>query len=147
MKQINQSDSFVSFSFNVDNILNLFQESSIVGGNIVRSAWMIAAVVSWLPLMKVVFGGSVIVMMVEDSFSEFPISVSDSSWESSQIGELDSVLVENVEDVLSVGVTFLQDLLFLDSGVVASVSDWAGVVVAVEGSVMHGDIFLLVKIY
>lgn len=147
MKQINQSDSFVSFSFNVDNVLDLFQESSIVGGNIVRSAWMIAAVVSWLPLMKVVFGGSIVIMMVEDSFSEFPISVSDSSWESSQIGELDSVLVENVEDVLSVGVAFLQDLLFLDSGVVASVSDWAGVVVAVERSVMHGGIFLLIKIY
>jgi hypothetical protein len=97
--------------------------------------------------MKVVFGGSIVIMMVEDSFSEFPISVSDSSWESSQIGELDSVLVENVEDVLSVGVAFLQDLLFLDSGVVASVSDWAGVVVAVEGSVMHGGIFLLIKIY
>jgi hypothetical protein len=79
MKQINDSDSFVSFSFNVDNILDLFQESSIVGGNIVRSTWMVAAVVSWLPLMKVVFGGSVIVMMVEDSFSDFPISVSDSS--------------------------------------------------------------------
>ena len=145
MKQINQSDSFVSFSFNVDNILNLFQESSIVGGNIVRSAWMIAAVVSWLPLMKVVFGGSVIVMMVEDSFSDFPISISDSSWESSQIGELDSVLVENVEDVLSVGVAFLEDLLLLDSGVVASVSDWAGVVVAVEGSVVHGGSIFLVN--
>jgi hypothetical protein len=79
MKQINQSDSFVSFSLNVDNVLDLFQESCIVGGNIVRSAWMIAAVVSWLPLMKVVFGGSIVIMMVEDSFSEFPISVSDSS--------------------------------------------------------------------
>ncbi len=142
MKQINHSDSFVSFPFNVDNILDLFQESSIVGGNIVRSAWMVAAVVSWLPLMEVVFGGSIVIMMVEDSFSDFPISVSDSSWESSQIGELDSVLVENVEDVLSVGVAFLQDLLFLDSGIVASVSDWAWVVVAIKGSVMHGSSIL-----
>ncbi len=79
MIQSNHRDSFVSFSFNIDNILDLFQESSVVGGNIMRSAWMIAAVVCWLPLVKVVFGGSIVVMMVVDSFSDFPISVSDSS--------------------------------------------------------------------
>ena len=89
--------------------------------------------------MKVVFRGSVVVMMVVDSFSDFPVSVSDASGKSSQIGKLDSVFVENVDDVLGVGIVFLEDLLFLKTGVVASVSDWAGVVVAVEGSVVHWE--------
>lgn len=39
---------------------------------------MVAAVVGGLPLVEVVLWGGVVVMMVVDSFSEFPISVPDS---------------------------------------------------------------------
>ena len=87
--------------------------------------------------MEVVFGSSVVFMMVVDSLSDFPVAVPDASGKSSQIGELDSVLVENVDDLLGVSVVFLEDLLFLETGVVASVGNRAGVVVAIEGSVVH----------
>lgn len=62
------------------------------------------------------------------------------------VGELDTVLLEDSEDFLGISVVFLQELFLLKSGVVASVGDWAGIVVAVERCVLHGFVkYLLIN--
>jgi len=43
------------------------------------SAWMMTTIVGWLPLMEVVFRGSIIIVMIVDSFSKLPIPKSDAS--------------------------------------------------------------------
>ncbi len=113
--------SLVGFPLDVDNVLELFQEPSVVFTNIVTSAWMVAAVVGWFPLVEVVLWSCVVVMVVEHSLSHLPVPESDSSGQSSQVCDFDSVLLHYLEHLLCVSVVFFQDLFLLNSGVVALV--------------------------
>ncbi len=152
MKQTNQARnridtmfSFVSLSLNTNNILELLQESSIVLCDIVTSTWMMSTVIGWFPLMKIVLWSCIVVMMVVHSLSDFPVTESNAAWQSSEVSELDSILLENLQNLLSVSVVLFQEFLFLESWVVAFVGDRPWVVVTVEGSVLHDSrsIFLI----
>lgn len=137
--------SFVCFSFGWNDVLELFQEAGIIFSNVMTSTWMMTTVIGWFPLMKVILWCSVVIMMIVDSFSEFPVSESDTSWQSTQIGEFNTILLQNANNFLSINIVFLQDLLFLKSWIVALVRDWSWVVVTVKWSVIHGigNIFLI----
>jgi len=71
------------------------------------------------------------------SLSDFNIVKSDSPCESAQVVDNDVIFLEVLQDVLSVNVVFDKDLFLLDSGVVAFVRYWSGVVVCVESGVIH----------
>ncbi len=137
--------SFVCFSFSWNDVLELFQEASIIFSNVMTSTWVMATVIGWFPLMKVIFRGSVVIMMVVDSFSKFPVSKSDTSWQSTQIDEFNTVLLQNTNNFLCINIVFLQDFLFLKSWIIALVRNWSWVVVTVKWSVIHeiGNIFLI----
>ena len=137
--------SFVCFSFGWNDVLELLQEASIIFSNVMTSTWMMTTVIGWFPLMEVILRSSVVIMMVVDSFSEFPISESHTSGQSTQIGEFNTILLQNTNNFLSISIVFLQDFLLLESWIVALIRNWSWVVIAVKWSVIHevGNIFLI----
>lgn len=117
----------------LDHLPQLLHQLGERVGHDVGSSWVLdLQIVSSLPLVDVVFVSHSVAVVVEVSLSHLEIIEPDPAGESSQVVELDSLLREVVGDFVGLVVHIGQDGGPSQPGVVAAVSDWAGVVVGVE---------------
>lgn len=97
------------------------------------SSWMfLCEVVSFFPLVNVVLIRNIVVVVVVVSSSYLDIKESKSSCKSSEISDFNVLLLEEVENLLRLGIINLEDLRLNQSWVVASIADWTRVIVRVE---------------
>lgn len=97
----------------------------------------LGSIIGGLPLVnEPLIIGSFFVPAV-DSSADFPVVEADAPTESSEIIDLDTVLLEEVNDLLTLGIGGLEDFDLLLPGVVAAVADRAGVVVGLPPGEQH----------
>lgn len=104
-------------------------------------------VIGIFPLVDVVVGVGVVhsTVVVVDSLSDFHVSETDASAETSEVVNDDIISGEEVKDLIGVGVLNVEDFLFGDAGVVGAVADWSRVVVRILFTPKH-DMLMLNKI-